>query len=457
MQHPTNYILDVADPFKLAMEGFQSGTAMRRQPELEAREKVEQQQSDARFSREQIENSQRDVLFGQGQEDRQRQIAQIAQQRERGKALQSDMAALSENPNAGADDYARVITKYPEISQDLSRGWNALDEAQKGERLNALGSVYSAIKSDRTDMAIDLLEQRHSALIKDGRTEDAQNTKALLEIVKLDPASGKTAVGIALRSLGGAQFDSILGSGEKVRATRILTNGTTIQSTDDGVRVQTADGKTLEGEAAVNAVQIANQEEIKLAQAGKFGERAGTLNADIALGGQAKATEAAAAEQIKMGSDALKGTASIRKNIANLDSVIAALDNGAKTGAVQKFLPNISAASVELNNIRNRLGLDIISDITFGALSEKELSLALTTGLPDGLDEQELRDWATRKKKVQQQYAAALEAAAIHLLDPENTLKGWIELQQQQAKDKAPDEPDDEGRPGTSFLNRLSE
>lgn len=97
----------------------------------------------------------------------------------------------------------------------------------------------------------------------------------------------------------------------------------------------------------------------------------------------------------------LERVTSINGNIRNIDLAIAALDGGAKTGAMQRFLPSIRAASVELDQLRNTLALDVIGSVTFGALSKGELDLAKETALPTGLDEPELRDWLTRRKEAQ--------------------------------------------------------
>ena len=102
-----------------------------------------------------------------------------------------------------------------------------------------------------------------------------------------------------------------------------------------------------------------------------------------------------------MGGAAFKKIPVIKTNIANLDKVIQAIDKGAKSGAVERFLPSVRAASVELDNLRNQLGLDVIGDVTFGALSKGELDLALDTALPTGLNEPELKAWAENKRSAQ--------------------------------------------------------
>lgn len=92
----------------------------------------------------------------------------------------------------------------------------------------------------------------------------------------------------------------------------------------------------------------------------------------------------------------------INANIRNIDRALGALSRGAKTGAIQRFLPNITKASVELGQIQKELGLDIVSAVTFGALSKGELDLALGTALPVGLSPPDLTDFLTRKKSAQE-------------------------------------------------------
>lgn len=71
----------------------------------------------------------------------------------------------------------------------------------------------------------------------------------------------------------------------------------------------------------------------------------------------------------------------LRANNRNLREVIAAVGEGAETGPLAKRLPSFRAESVRLDNLRNRLGLDVVGSVTFGALSESELNLAMDTGL----------------------------------------------------------------------------
>jgi hypothetical protein len=142
--------------------------------------------------------------------------------------------------------------------------------------------------------------------------------------------------------------------------------------------------------------------------------REGTLGAEIDLGGEA----ARVAEQGKMApgiaEDYNKRAELVQSSIGNLNSAIQAIDEGAQSGIVYDMLPNVTVASAELQNARQRLGLDVIGSVTFGALSEGEMKLAMDTAVPSGLQPAELRVWLERKRDAQQKALAAMQEAAMH-------------------------------------------
>jgi hypothetical protein len=117
----------------------------------------------------------------------------------------------------------------------------------------------------------------------------------------------------------------------------------------------------------------------------------------------------------------------IKTNIRNIDQAIDAIDKGANTGVIASRFPNLTAASIQLANIRNTLGLDVIGSVTFGALSEGELNLALETALPTTLSPQDLKVYLVNKKTAQTKLAGYLSEQATYLSKKGNTLAGWLE------------------------------
>ena len=146
-----------------------------------------------------------------------------------------------------------------------------------------------------------------------------------------------------------------------------------------------------------------------------------------AFKGEVAGTVAAATDAVEASTDALKMFGTVNTNIANLGDAIAALDKGANTGAINSLLPSMQTATIELENVRNRLGLDVIGSVTFGALSQGELDLAMTTAMPTNLQPAALREWLVGKKDAQQKLAQYYNDAGIFLGQPGNTRAMWAE------------------------------
>jgi hypothetical protein len=115
------------------------------------------------------------------------------------------------------------------------------------------------------------------------------------------------------------------------------------------------------------------------------------------------------------------------RSIRNIDTAIKAIDDGASTGFVQNLFPSITTASIELRQIKNELGLDVIGSVTFGALSEGELALALDTALPP-LSGPALRNFLVRKKEAQKKLISNMQEAVTFLSKPGSTISDFIAL-----------------------------
>lgn len=142
----------------------------------------------------------------------------------------------------------------------------------------------------------------------------------------------------------------------------------------------------------------------------------------------AAATQAAKAS-ITRSEKAFDSIGKIKQSTLNIDEAIRLIDEGAKTGVVASRLPSIRQASIELDNLQGKMGLDIIGTTTFGALSQAELEFALATALPKKLKGPDLKRWLQRKKDAQLKLSAYLERVATFLGTPGNTVKDFIELE----------------------------
>jgi lysophospholipase L1-like esterase len=80
--------------------------------------------------------------------------------------------------------------------------------------------------------------------------------------------------------------------------------------------------------------------------------------------------------------------------------------------------------------MRSRLGLDVVGAVTFGALSEGELNLALDVALPTDLSPPDLKKWVLNKKAAQEKVVDERYAALIAKLSPEE--QAWEKVLQGQ-------------------------
>ena len=137
---------------------------------------------------------------------------------------------------------------------------------------------------------------------------------------------------------------------------------------------------------------------------------------------------------VQQGMKIFERLAPINKSIANLAIARNALAKGAKTGAIMAMLPTVTTASVELENIRSQMGLDIVGATTFGSLSEHELEFALDTALPTKLDEASLDKWLEEKGMVQRKLRQEFISAAKFLTNPDNTIGGYLDKMEKAGK-----------------------
>jgi hypothetical protein len=205
------------------------------------------------------------------------------------------------------------------------------------------------------------------------------------------------------------------GGSDKVQSSKTTPDGTTILVMKNGTtKVISAQGEELKGQARADAIRASEM----------FGAETQRIRA------QERGLGELSSKQVGL---AFAEVGKIKKNIGNIDEAIKAIDDGANTGVIASKLPNITAASIQLANVRQNLGLDVIGSVTFGALSEGELNLALDTALPTGLAPKDLRAYLVNKKTAQTKLAGYLNEQAKYLSKSGNTLSGWLEKVDNQA------------------------
>ncbi len=333
-----------------------------------------------------------------------------------GEEAQQQLPALGEQGSIAA-----ITARNPQLGTSLLQRRDRQIEAERSRRAAAQRSAASsaaAAAAPQGEFAKGLAQINRNEQLGHITPDQAAARRTALESRLLtDPgiASGVEADQAAANLLGtqlenqAAQIalDAPGGGDTFAIETEINADGSTIQATGSGeIIVKNAAGEVVEGQARLDVL-----EQSRLAQ----GDLARTIAAEKAAGTQA----------IKVSGEAFNSLATVRVNIANLNEAIGLIQEGAPSGPIQNLLPNVTKGAIALGNVQNRLGLDIVSQSTFGALSKGELDLALDTALPTGLEEAELEQWITRRRDAQVKLSGYLNEAATFLGTPGNTIADW--------------------------------
>jgi hypothetical protein len=145
---------------------------------------------------------------------------------------------------------------------------------------------------------------------------------------------------------------------------------------------------------------------------------------------------------------------SIRRDVRLMDEARAALADGAQSGVFRQYLPSFDEATQRLRNAANNAGINIINSATFGALSEKEMQLAMSTGIPQGLSEQELDKYLEAKIIAQEKLYAEVDQRARDLNSGSKTLGEWQETWKSQDEGRQYDDAYADGYSGLTYDRR---
>jgi len=371
--------------------------------------------------------------YGQKQQQEKQLQAQQAKQQEAQDVLASGDVSLM----------ASFMAANPQMAKGLEASFQFKDDAT---RKNMADSAFRILQGEDKDTVI----RDRAAFVSQSGGSPAQTLEGLDDT----PEETMQSARIMLAQYGTPeQIKAVSDLGlagvtkeTKVGAQEILEDGTVIQSTGKGVKVFSPTGELVTGQAAADTIRTARAEKVSNLRKAAGEKKLATLEAQNELEGEVQAGIISQKEAANASIAAFDKIEAINEKIGLYDEGIRLIDEGAGTGRIEKMFPSFKTASIKLDNLANRLGLDVVSNTTFGALSAGELAMAMSTALPTSLDGPELKEWMIEKRDVQQKLADYLESAAIYLGTPGNTKVGWLkkkkidrrQAKQAQEQNKAP-------------------
>lgn len=366
--------------------------------------------------------------------------------------MQEDLAAFSQKEDKTPEDVQKLIFKYPVLNKQLDQSLQNLTEQQKENRISQLTPIYMALNKGNTDVAKAQVDELIAAYQNSGNEFEAKNLQTLKSNIELDPQGAITSSELLIyKAMGPEALQQYLTASQKAKteteeglkgrfqpSTEKGPDGTIWAMNDKGeVTVKDITGKVLEGEEARKAWLKSKEYGVDIANRTTYGKESGRLSAQKGTKAEIQQEVSAAQEAEKKKTQFYDQYEKIQENINTLDEGIAIIEKGLAekkdlgVGPIRRYFPKWGSTANQLNNVANRLGLNIISSVTFGALSEKELEVATQTAMPTNLRGQALLDWMKTRKAAQEKLAAYLSDAANFVGSPKegggiNTVADWM-------------------------------
>lgn len=443
MVQPINYMTDVLNPIEGYMQGLKFGEGLNT-------ERLNQQATTQNMGiqREQMDLAQAQFAAQEQARAQQQAAAQAAARAQQEQAQAGSQALMSyldalEAGTATPADLRRGMAAFPQLADQFQAFASSVSEERLGNEMGFGKQLAFALSNDSPEAAQGLLQERLEGAEAAGDERAAAVARAQLMQLDENPNGLLMQTLMPLVNTMGDDFDAfhndILGlgggDGAGVRSSEILEDGTVVQSTDAGSRVINPQGEVVTGQAAADAIAAARAKRVENERAISGARVGGGLEEQIALGGEAEGARELGQLSMQAGVQAFSDISKVNSSLSNIDEAIGSIDKGAASGIVYNMLPNVTEASASLNNAMNRMGLDVIGSVTFGALSEGEMKLAMETAVPRDLRPAELRDWLVRKRDAQVKARDALTKAAQYLTTPGNTINSWLAEQEGSAPD----------------------
>jgi len=387
---------------------------------------------EAQKAQAEIEAQVRNILGGARTPEFQPQTQQEQQLAEQSQGLGSAVAQSEQpKPVTTQEEKIRLAQQIDPSIANKQLKELGLDDSSKRSEMSRFAAELESIPFEMRSTKIN---ERVQSLKAEGR--DSSHTEMLLDMDQ--KTQDNALLGVQLMDLTTKERfsvkDAAAKGAEAGTSEREFNNLIKDFSKEDQAKARKIKAG-LKGRATGSAIQTINEE----GTAVEVGETSAIIKQREKFG---EMTGASRAKTIDKGFEKL---VKIDLGIRNIDKAIKALDEGASTGVMQSFSPSIRASSVELDNIRNILALDVLNAATFGALSENELRLVKETALPTKLKPAELKVWLQDRKAAEQKLKAYYQEQ-IDFLDQGGTVAGFLRAKRKERGVESTDNTQSIGR-----------
>lgn len=175
-------MLDVANPVQTTLQGFTGG-----------------------------------LQLGAAYADRQRALKQAEQDQMARQQMNTALANLANNPTP--EGYSKVMTMYPQLSENLKRAYDTMDDGQRKNTLSLASQSYAALANNQPDIAKQVLGDAATAYENSGNKKDAGVLRGYVKMIENNPSAARTSIGMLMASTNPDKFAEIYGKlGDEQRA-----------------------------------------------------------------------------------------------------------------------------------------------------------------------------------------------------------------------------------------------
>ncbi|MDI9751218.1 hypothetical protein QM274_03045 [Acinetobacter baumannii] len=182
MVQPINYMLDVANPVQTTLQGFNGG-----------------------------------LQLGVAYADRQRALKQAEDDKLARQQMNAELSNLANNPTP--EGYTKVMTMYPQLSENLKRAYDTMDDGQRKNTLSLASQSYAALANNQPEIAKQVLGDAATAYENSGNKKDAGVLRGYIKMIENNPSAARTSIGMLMASTNPDKFAEIYGKlGDEQRA-----------------------------------------------------------------------------------------------------------------------------------------------------------------------------------------------------------------------------------------------
>jgi hypothetical protein len=330
------------------------------------------------------------------------------------------------------------MTQYPEISKQINQSLSMYNEEQRQNKIDQLLPVYAALRSNNIDQAKSLIDEYRIAAENSGDSQQAKTLDLLKQQIDIEPKGALTSSRLFLYGAMGEDAFLKMDDGLAQKPTEYQKTGMVMVKDEDTGQFKmlvgsydktTGDLSISEGTLPSNYTVVSDFGETPKEQRQR----------KVITQGETTAVQ----EAVKMGAKYADRSQTISENITGLDKAIGIIEEGLSKNAnlglgwVKSKLPKFDPFAIKMQQAAQELGLGVVTSVTFGALSESELQIAMSTAMPSTLQPQEALKWLKEKRAAQQKLKNEMDKAAAFIGSQNesgkfNTVADWKKMQMEQ-------------------------